>query len=161
MKKLLILLIAAIGVLLYFNGPVFSATQTINWQVANIQAFSVSGNPGDLVVDTATAGSEPDDDTDSSTTFNISSNVSNSKITGQITTGGDMPSYVTLKCLLQTALSGTPTEQSLVSSTAKDLMTGIGKGKATGKTITYTLSATLDAEPASGQKTVTLTLTSG
>ena len=63
-----------------------TATQSVTYEVQEINEISVSGDPGSLIINTATAGSEPNDATDKSTTYAITTNGSNKKITGAIDT---------------------------------------------------------------------------
>jgi hypothetical protein len=137
-----------------------TATQSVTYEVQAINEISVSGDPGSLIINTATAGSEPNDATDNSTTYAITTNGSNKKITGEIDTA--MPTDVTLKVNLQAPTGGTSAGAVTLTSTAADLVTGISTVAQSGLTITYTLSATVDAGVvASASKTVTLTIIDG
>lgn len=136
-----------------------TATQTVTYEVAAINEASVSGNPGALTVDTATAGSEPDDVSNALTTYAITTNGTNKKITGSIDTA--MPTGTTLKINLVAPEGATSAGDVTLSTTAADLVTGITKKKGSSLGITYKLSATVAAgEVASATKTVTLTITS-
>ncbi|MBS3917992.1 MAG: hypothetical protein KG012_03790 [Deltaproteobacteria bacterium] len=137
-----------------------TANQTVTYEVAAINESSVSGNPGALTVNAATAGSEPDEVTDSSTTYNITTNGTNKKITGQI--DSVMPTGTTLKINLVAPTGGNSAGNVILTSSPADLVTGITKKKGSGLGITYKLSATVDAgEVAPATRTVTLTITSG
>ncbi|MCK4245911.1 hypothetical protein KAX14_01595, partial [Candidatus Bipolaricaulota bacterium] len=49
--------------------PAATDTQTITYEVAAINELTVSGSPEPLIINTATAGSEPTSVTDASTTY--------------------------------------------------------------------------------------------
>ncbi|MGB2697988.1 MAG: hypothetical protein WBD28_09060 [Candidatus Zixiibacteriota bacterium] len=120
--------------------------------------MSVSGDPGNLVVNTATAGSEPTADTDNTTSWAVTTNESSKKMTGSINT--DMPANTTLEINLTAPTGGSSAGDMSLSTTAADLVTAIATVAESGLTITYTLSATIAAGiVAQAQKTVTLTLT--
>jgi hypothetical protein len=137
-----------------------TATQSVTYEVQAINEISVSGDPDSLIINTATAGSEPNDATDNSTTYAITTNGSNKKITGAIDTA--MPSNVTLKINLTAPTGGTSVGPVVLSATAADLVTEISTVAESGKTIAYTLTATVGAGVvASASKTVTLTIADG
>ena len=139
-------------------GP--TATQTVTYQVSAINELSVSGNPGAMTVSTATAGSAPTAASDSSTSYAITTNESNRKITGILNTV--MPTGVSLSVNLVAPTGGTSLNAIVLTATAQDLVTGISALNESGKTITYNLSATSAAGVvASATKTVTLTVTTG
>lgn len=162
MKKLLICLVT-LGIVFGVMGLAIAgstATQTVTYQVAAINEASVSGDPEALTVSTATAGSEPNDATDSSTSYAITTNGTNKKITGSINT--DMPTGTTLKINLAAPTGGTSLGDVALSTAAADLVTGISKKKGSSLAITYKFSATVEAgEITSATKTVTLTISSG
>jgi len=135
-----------------------TATQTVTFEVQAINEISVSGNPGNLVVSTATAGSEPDAATDNSTSYSITTNQSSKKITGAIDLA--MPANTTLQINLTAPTGGSSAGNVTITTTAADLVTGIATVAESGLTITYTFSATVDAGVvASDSRTITLTLT--
>lgn len=152
------LILAAMLLGVAFAGN--TATQSITFQVNAINELRVSGNPGTLVIQTGTAGSEPDTAVDSSTTYNLTTNDTNKKIVGQ--TNSDMPEYTSLKINL-TAPTGAASEGDRVLSTSPtDLVTGISKKKGTALGITYKFSAQVEAGIVnSSQRTVTLTVLEG
>ncbi len=135
-----------------------TAQQTVTYEVSAINEISVSGNPGDLVVNSATAGSQPDSVTDNSTTWAITTNQTARKITGAI--NSDMPSNVTLEINLVAPTGGSSQGDVALTATDGNLVTSIETVAEDALTITYTLSATVAAGVvAEAQKTVTLTLT--
>jgi hypothetical protein len=137
-----------------------TATQTVTYEVQAVNQISVSGNPSALVVSTASAGSAPTSATNSSTTWAITTNESNKKVTAAINTA--MPSGVTLSASLAAPTGATSAGSVALTTTAADLVTGITKLNSSGLTITYTLSATSAAGVVSSStKTVTFTLVDG
>ena len=130
--------------------------QAVSYEIQAINEISVNGSPN-LTVNTATAGSEPDSDIDTGS-YNITSNGTDKKITGVIDT--DMPANVTLKVTLGAPTGASSLGQVTLSSTAADLVNGITKTAESSLSITYELSATVDAGiVASGSRTVTYTIT--
>ncbi len=75
-----------------------TAQQTVTYEVQAINEISVSGNPAALIVSAATAGSQPTAATDTTTSYAITTNQSNRKITGAINTA--MPANTTLSITL-------------------------------------------------------------
>lgn len=137
-----------------------SATQTVTFAVSAINELSVSGNPGALTVSTSTAGSAPDAVSDSATTYAITTNETNRKISAAIDTA--MPAGVTLTVNLAAPTGATSVPAFALTATAQDAVTGISTLNESGKTITYGLSATSAAGvQASDSRTVTLTITAG
>jgi hypothetical protein len=150
------LLVLACGLTFAANA----AQQTVTFEVQAIDEMSVSGNPGALTVSTATAGSEPDDATDNSTTYAVTTNGTNKKITGAINSA--MPVNTTLQVNLTAPTVGSSAGAVTLTTSAADLVTGITQEAESGLTVTYTLSATVSAGVvASDTRTVTLTLTAG
>ena len=163
MKRLLIFLMA-MGLIASSIVPALAAnfdTQVVQFQILAIDELEASGNPGMLTIDTATAGSSAlTPAIDASTTYALTTNGTNRKITGQITTGGDMPANTTLEVQLVAPTGGSGgVYQFLTSASAADLVTGITQLAENSKTITYRFSATLAAGTLSDSRTVTLTLT--
>ena len=153
---LLCLVLLAWGVAFAGN----TAQQTVTFEVQAIDEISASGNPAALVISTATAGSEPDDATNNTTTYAVTTNGTNKKITGAIDSA--MPANTTLQVNLTAPTDGSSAGGVALSATAADLVTGITQKAESGLTITYTLSATVSAGiVASDSRTVTLTLTAG
>lgn len=133
-----------------------TANQTVTYEVTAINEMSASGNPGNLTVNAAVAGSAPTLVSDATTTYAITTNESR-KITGSINT--DMPSGVTLSVALAAPGVGSSLGDVTLTDAAADLVTGITPVAASSNEITYKLSAT----PAAGvvpsaTKTVTLTI---
>lgn len=137
-----------------------TAVQTVTYEVQAINELSVSSPTVSVTVNTATAGSAPDPAIDASSTYAITTNQTNRKITGAI--DSNMPSGVTLSVTLAAPAGATSTGKQPLSTVAVDLVTGISTLNESGKTITYELSATAEAGVvAPATKTVTLTITAG
>lgn len=136
------------------------ATQLVGYEVTAINEIEVSGDPGALVVNTATAGSEPIAATDNTTTWDITTNggTDAKKLTGAIDT--DMPANTTLEINLTAPTGATSPGDVTLSTTAASLVTSIDSVAESLLSITYTLSATVAAGVVTAaSKTVTLTLT--
>lgn len=161
MKKLIAFVMAAlfIGV----SGSAFAASsvnQTVTYQVQAINEISVSGNPSALIVNAATAGSQPTAVTDATTTYSITTNGSSKKVTGILNSA--MPANTSLKATLTAPTGGTGAGQVTLTASAQDLVTGISTVAQSGVGISYEFSATAAAGViASAQKTVTLTVADG
>ena len=161
LKKVMIALVSIVLLLImaHVSSAANTATQTITFEVTAINEMAVSGNPAAMIINSATAGSAPAAVTDSSTTYDITTNETAKKITGQITTGGIMPSGVTLEANLTAPTGGTSAGYTNLSTTAADLVTSIATLAESTNTIEYRLSATIGAGVvASNTRVVTLTL---
>ena len=133
---------------------------TVTYEITAINALDVSGNPGNLTVSTATAGAQPDAVTDATTTYAITTNGTDKKITAALDTG--MPHDTTLTVTLAAPSVGSSAGAVVLSTEAADVVTGITEVVDSGKTITYELDATVAAGiVGSGSKTVTFTITDG
>jgi len=135
-----------------------STTQTVTFTVTEVNTISVSGNPAGMTVG---AGGPSNTATNSATTYAVSSNadaLTPKKITAQL--DSDMPTGVTLQVNL--AAPGTATSggnQTLVSTIARDVVTGISHVDSPANTITYTLTATAAASTAAADtRVVTYTI---
>ncbi|MBK1701750.1 hypothetical protein [Thiococcus pfennigii] len=132
--------------------------QTITYEVTAINEIAVSGNPGNLTVSTATAGSQPDAVTDDSTTYAITTNGTNKRITAALDEA--MPANVTLS-LTATAPAGGASSSGKVALTAsaQSVVTGITQVAESEIGLEYELSATVAAGiVASDTVDVTLTI---
>jgi hypothetical protein len=135
-------------------------TQTVNFEVKAINQFTITSSAVTLTITSATAGSDPTPVSDASSVWAITTNQTNAKISASIPT--DMPTGVTLAVLLGQPAGATATSKNLASGAAQDLVTGITKLKASGLTVTYTLSATAAAGViAADSRVVTYTMTPG
>ena len=141
-------------------GERFAHTQTVSFSVDPVNQMSVSGNPGALTISAAVAGSALTSVTDATTTWAITTNQTGTKVTAAIDAA--MPSGATLKVNLAAPTLATSAGAVTLGTVAADVVTGITKLNETGKTITYTLSATSAAGVvASSSRTVTYTVVAG
>lgn len=163
MNKSSNLLRAAVVAALFTSASAFaasSATQSVTFAVSAINELSTSGNPGTMTVSTATAGSAPNAVSDASTSYAITTNESTRKITAAIDLA--MPAGVTLTTTLAAPTGATSAGAVTLGTVAADAVTGITKLNESGKTITYSLSATSAAGVVtSTSRTVTYTITAG
>jgi hypothetical protein len=120
--------------------------------------ISVSGNPGSLVINSATAGFDLAPVTDATTTYSVSVTTGTKKITGAIDLA--MPANTSLKVALAAPSGATSVGQVALSVTAQNLVTGIANGTdAIGLGISYEFLAAVQAGIVSAaSKTVTLTI---
>jgi hypothetical protein len=137
-----------------------SATQVVQFQVTAVNQIAVSGDPSPLVIVTATAGSAPTSVVGTGTSYAITTNESNKKITASL--DQPMPTGITLEVALA-APTGAVTSGSVVLGTAgADVVTGITAMAASSLPITYRLSATPAVHmPTPASRTVTFTIVSG
>ena len=121
-------------------------------------SISLTGNPATLSISTATAGSQPNSVSDTSTTYSISTSTVVAKITGKINTA--MPTNTTLKVTLAAPTGGTSAGAIAMTTTAQNLVTAIPKNTiASSLVVTYNFSATVAAATtASATRTLTLTI---
>jgi hypothetical protein len=139
-----------------------TAQQTVTVVVQEINALSVSNSAVSLTINAAsTAGQEPDAVTNNATTYSLTTNGENKKITAEL--DSEFSTGITLEASLA-APSGSGTSAGLLplSTSAQNLVTGLTRVKGTGLTITYSASATVAAAPnGSGEaRTVVFTITS-
>ncbi|HLE56781.1 MAG TPA: hypothetical protein VJB15_06840 [Rhodothermia bacterium] len=160
MRNFKIITMSAALLLAFVGTVVGQANQSVTVDVDAINEISVSGDPASLVIDAATAGSQPDDASDNSTSYNITTNESNRKIVGSLS--ADYPANVTLKVTLASAGATSAGQKTLSLATPQDLVTGISNLAESSQVITYVASATVAASPGSAEsRTVTLTIAAG
>lgn len=130
---------------------------TVTVEVAAISELAITGN-ATLTINSATAGSDPDDATDSSASYAVTTNESGVKITAA--TNVNMASGVTLSVNAAAPTGATAVGATSLSTTAADVVTGLGTVSESGMSLGYTLSATAAAgQVASTAVTVTYTVT--
>lgn len=120
-----------------------TALITVTYSIENFSSISLSGNPWTCNMTTAVAGQQPTPDSDSSTTYNITTNSSGAAITAALAAA--LPSGVTLGINLQAPPGATSLGNVILSTTPQNVVTGIANGANTGLQITYTMSATTSA----------------
>lgn len=132
-----------------------TATQTVRFQIQALSEIAVSGNPNILVVEKDRLLKK--EVVDRSTTYAITTNSVNQKITGKIDV--PMPNGVTLTINLSPPNGTAGTGEVVLSDTATDLVTGIYRKAAANLPITYRLSAAPQADVQNSQRTIILTIT--
>lgn len=161
MKALILLLMVAFafGINSTAQGQT-TGTAAVTLNVSAVNALSVSGNPGTMIVNSATPGSEPAAVTNALTTYAYSSNGTNKKITGALNQG--MGSNLTMEVQLAAPTGGSSAGYVSMSTTSQNLANGITKRNESAKTVTYRFTARVAAGVLSStQKTLTLTLIDG
>ncbi|MCH9630103.1 MAG: hypothetical protein S4CHLAM37_00960 [Chlamydiia bacterium] len=121
-------------------------------------SINITGIPASLTITTAAAGADPTAVIDSSTSYDITTDLSSAKITGKIDTS--MPSNTTLTTSLAAPSAGGTSSGAIALTTSEqNLVTGIPVGTHNTNTITYNFSATTAAGILnSTSRTVTYTL---
>ncbi len=139
-----------------------TALQTITMSVASASNITTTGNPGTLAITLNPDGTGSS--TDNSTSYTVTSNSGakgSLKVTGSISSGGDMPTNCSLALSLASNEGKSQGSQTL-SSSSVDLVTSLPTLLTDTAAITYTFSVingwTIPAQSLS--RTVTLTLTS-
>ncbi len=133
-----------------------STTQDVTIVIADINEISVSGNLT-LTINSATAGSNPDDATDNTTSYSITTNGTLKKITGQLDVV--YAAGISLKVNLSAPTGGTSQGQKTLTTIAQDLVTGISGLAESAIQIAYTASATAAVPPNGAGETHTVTFT--
>jgi hypothetical protein len=135
-----------------------TANQTVTFQVDAVNQIAFSGSPS-LVINTATAGSNPTSAT-AAATWAVTTNQTGAKITASI--GSNMPAGLTLSIDLSAPAGGSSAGAQALSTTAVDLVTSITKLAQSAIGANYSLDATAAAGVvASTTRTVTYTITGG
>ena len=136
-----------------------TATQVVTFQVTAINQIGFSGSPS-LVINAATAGSNPSSATDATATWAVTTNQSGAKITASINSA--MPAGVTLSVDLTAPAGASSAGSQALGTTAVDLVTSITKVAQGALGVSYSLAATPAAGVvASTTRTVTYTITGG
>lgn len=157
MKKWLIVLMG-IGFVLGVVGLAAAAdTTTVNVTLSVAEVDALAANSAVvLTVDTATAGSGLNDATDQ-TTYDITTNAANRKITGMIDVAP--PANTTLTVEMAAPSGASSAGPVLLGTSAQDLVTGISKASGSSLQVDWTFHADLTATPGDVSRTVTFTLT--
>jgi hypothetical protein len=158
MKVFLVLAMVMLSTMLAVNAFAANyANQTVTFEIAQISQLSVSGNPDALVIYLLDEYGDLVPAIDYSTTYDIYTNGSSQRITGEI--DESMPSYTTLGIVLETPSTGSSLGWVSLSTSPQNLVTGIGRLSDTELEIDYRFSATLPAGRISEDyRTVTLTI---
>ncbi|HEY8174163.1 MAG TPA: hypothetical protein VIF32_00595 [Gemmatimonadaceae bacterium] len=156
-----VVLASAISMLVVTNDArAQTATQVVRFEVNAINQVAVSGNPAPLVINSATAGNAPAPVTGVGTTYAVTTNESNQKITASIDHA--LPSGVTLEVTLSAPTGASSVGAVQLTTAGADVVTGISSANASLLPITYRLSATAAAQMSAPEaRTVTFTIVSG
>jgi hypothetical protein len=158
MNKYLNLLILLCLIVLFdgnaYGGQTGTAVAAFYFQ--EINEIAISGSPT-LTINSAVPGHEPQPVLDTSSSYAITTNGTNKKLTASI--DRQMPANTTLE--IQCATPGVGASKGFValSTVSADVVNGISHIAATNKVITYRFSATTAAGIITSSCTVTLTLT--
>lgn len=132
-------------------------TNTITYSIEQVSLVNVAGDVT-LTINSGTAGGGLTSAT-GNTTYSITNNFTTSgvKLTGALNTA--MPTGTTLKLTVSAPSSGSSAGEKTLSTTAQDLVTGIGAVDQSGVSMNFTLEGTVDAGVVnSSTKTLTFTL---
>ncbi|MCH9611338.1 MAG: hypothetical protein S4CHLAM81_15390 [Chlamydiales bacterium] len=159
MRRVTLAKLVGMVLVLGYCGPLFAAnkaTANVKYTVGTIDEISVSGDPKTLAIASSKPGQAPDPVSDSSTTYAVTTNGKNRKITGSI--DKKLPTGLTLSLELVAPTGGQSTGSIAMSTKDQNLVTGVSGVSESGMKITYTLAATLAAQPGSGTSVVTYTV---
>lgn len=123
------------------------------------QTIVVSGTPGLLRISTAVAGSQPVAVSNATTTYTVTTPQPNRTYRISARLDAPMPPGVTLTVTLAAPPGATSLGAVALDATDRDVISGVRRNANTTRSITYQLSATVDAGvvPLSS-RTVTLTI---
>jgi hypothetical protein len=142
------------------RGSAQAATQVVQFQVNAINQIGVAGNPAPLVISSATAGSAPTSVTAGGSSYAITTNEANKKITASIDQA--LPAGMQLEVLLAAPTGAASVGEVVLTTAPADVVTGISAISAASLAITYRLSATATVQmPSPATRTVTFTVVSG
>ncbi|HEY6950975.1 MAG TPA: hypothetical protein VI758_01140 [Bacteroidota bacterium] len=136
-----------------------SATQSVTIEVKPISKITVTGNPGPLLINDATAGSNLTPVTDNNTKYSVTTNLDNMKIVASI--NDRMPAGTKLLIRLSSAKAASVGYVDLSAALEPvDVVTGISRESEANQSITYAFAANADVSTIPTQsRTITLTLT--
>ena len=136
-----------------------TATQVVRFEVNAINQIGVSGNPSPMVINSATAGSAPASVVSSGTSYAVTTNEANKKIT--VAVDQPLPAGVTLEISLAAPSGASSANYVQLGTAASDVVTGISSTTASSLPISYRLSATPAVQMSAQARTVTFTIVSG
>lgn len=159
MKKIAFILLIILVSTFFLIGNAISAdndNHTVTVTVSAVNEVAISGGNITLTINSATAGSDLTDATDSTTCdLDWTTNESSKKIT--VATDQGSPDY-TLKVVAANVSGGAAASEVTLSTTATDFVTAIGTTIG-GCDLNYTAEATVSDGTGSNVHTVTYTLT--
>lgn len=160
MKRLLVFLIA-VGFIWRISGIIMAANndnQQVTIMVVAVNELAVTGGNITLTINTATAGSGLNNATDTTCALDWTTNSStNKKVTGQLDTDYSAGISLAVSVTVTGGNGVSAGQQTLISASAVDLVTGMHNEFVSANTLGYTASAPT-ASPATNTKTVTYTI---
>ena len=156
--KLLVTALTALAAVPTADAAAQTATQVVHFQVNAVNQLAVTGSPS-LAITTATAGSGLTSATSTGSSYAITTNEANQKITASI--GQAMPDGVTLEVALGAPAGAASTGSVPLGTASSDVVTGISATAASELPITYRLHATPQVQLGPTSRTVTFTIVSG
>ena|SRR5688500_10325162 len=159
MRLRLVVLAGAMTLVPSENARAQTATQVVRFEVNAINQIGVSGAPAPLVINSATAGAAPASVTAGGTSYAVTTNESNKKITASVNQA--LPAGVTLEVQLAAPSGASSADYVQLGTSSADVVTGISSTTASSLPITYRLSATPTVQMSAQARTVTFTIVSG
>ena len=130
----------------------------VNYSITAINEIEISAGPVVLAITTATAGSDPDDATDATETYAITTNcAADGKMITAILDSA-MPLGVTLKLTMTAPTGADAGTQVTLTDSAVNAITNIDAVSEANLGTSFVMSATAEAGIVSGTRTVTLTV---
>jgi hypothetical protein len=139
-------------------NAIATATATVTYTVPTIATIAFSGNPGTLTINNGIPGSGLVNATDNTTTWAISTNLTNQRITASI--NSNLPAGLVLEVSLAAPSGASSVGSVALSTTAANLVTGITQIASSNMSVIYTLKATVLAPTGTLNRTITYTLSS-
>ena len=156
--KILVAAVAGLIMLPAAHAGAQSATQVVHFQVNAVNQIAVSGAPT-LAITSATAGSGLTSATSTGSSYAITTNEANQKITASINQA--MPAGVTLEVLMGAPGGATSAGAVQLGTASADVVTGITATASSALPITYRLNAATQVQMGPTARTVTFTIVSG
>jgi hypothetical protein len=131
------------------------AQQVITYRIDAVNEISINGGPNSLVI----AGDKDLQKSVRSVSWAITTNETNKRVVGSL--DADMPSGLTLFAKLEAPAGSFSSGSVVLSTTPRDLLTGISRVAEDNLKMTYTLTAETDTSVVQLQRVLTLILTDG
>lgn len=157
--RLIRLLCSATVIVATRDAAAQTATQVVQFEVRAVSQIGISGAPSPLVINNASAGSQPTSVTSTGTSYAITTNEVNQKIIASL--DQPMPGGVTLEVSLAAPAGATSAGNVPLSTAGADVVSGISSLRASDLPIAYRLSAASTAQLGSSTRTVTFTIVAG
>jgi hypothetical protein len=149
------------GILILLSCPLWAGNtdnHDLTVTISAINEIDVSGNLS-ITIDTATAGQQPNSETDSTSTLSYTTNsATDKKITAQYSVvGGD--TGITIEATADSASGTSQGQQTVISAGAVDLIRDLTQCADAAQQLEYEVTATVDATVGNHVFTITYTLT--